>query len=131
MRTKPLLFAVALALGSSAPAFAGSDTTGKAAESTNSRTAPQVLGTGQTAPVTSDSGAPVTSGTTVYSAPADTRVMRSDDAREHALRGDDDASERAARNARATEEEEHGGLRNRMHDKKDRARAKAGLGHDD
>jgi len=165
MRTKPLLIAVALALGSSAPAFAGStDGTNKAAENTNSRTAPQVLGSGAdrttpvyaaspdgsnkaaddtnsrtapqvlgpgSAPIATDSAAPVVPGTTVYRAPADTRVMRSDDVREHALRNDDDASERAARKARATEEEEHGGLRNGMHDKKDRARERAGVGRDD
>ena len=128
MRTKPLLFAVTLALGSSAPAFAGSDgITVTRGENTNSLTAPDLLAPG--GPVTS--GPVVVDGATVYSAPADTRVMRSDDVREHALRRDDDASERAARNARATEEEEHGGLRNRMHDAKDRARQRAGMGPDD
>ena len=79
-------------------------------------------------------------------AAANAKVYRSDDAAEHAYRShdagehayrdddkgehayrDDDARERAERNARATSEEEHGGLRNRLKDKKAQVREKLGM----
>ena len=124
MKNRSFLLAASLAFA--IPAFAeGTGTTAlDPANNTNSRTAPQVLLHGdRTEPAT----APVVTDTR----PMNDRAVRSDDAREHAIRSDDDASERAARKARARPEEEHGGLRNRMHDKKDRARERVGAGRDD
>jgi hypothetical protein len=57
-------------------------------------------------------------------------AYRNDDDAEHAYR-DDDARERAERNARATSEEEHGGLRNRLNEKKAEVRNRLGMQPDD
>lgn len=127
-RAKPLMFAVALALGTSVPAFA--QTGGSAASdnggATNTRTSPAVTAPAPSStPVYSADHAPVVSGGASTSVGTTTTV----DA--NALPADDDARERAARQARSTSDEEHGGLRNRIHDKKDQAREKLGMGPDD
>ncbi len=128
-RAKPLIFAVAMALGASVPAFAQSS--GSAASdnggSTNTKTSPVVTAPAPSStPVYSADHAPVVSGGASTSVGTTTSVDAS-----AALPADDDAHERAARQARSTSEEEHGGLRNRIHDKKDQAREKLGMGPDD
>lgn len=110
---KPWLFTAALAVGFAAPAF-GQGGAGTSGGNTDSTMAPEAA----TAPVTSGSGAP---------------VMRGSAYDEHtavpgtASRRDEDALEREQRSATTTPEEEHGGLRNRLHQKKDRAREKLGM----
>jgi len=146
---KPLMIAIAFALGASAPAFAQST----AADNTNSRTAPAAVAPGPvngtaSTPVMSGSSTPVVSGSAAVAPIPDAdeehggvrNRLRDHDANERnaAAAGtagtpatSDDARERAERAATTTSEEEHGGLRNQLHQKKDRARAKVGMRPDD
>jgi len=117
-RAKPFVAAVALAVGASVPALAQT----KIDNTMNpSLTPPAVV-----APeVTTSTGAPVI---TTY--PADTTVRSTTTTTTtRTTARDEDARERAARVK--TEEEEHGGMRNRAKAKKERTREKMGLGHDD
>jgi len=118
MGSKPLIIAAALALGASGAALAGG-----AAEGATSAYP------GQPSVVAAPLPDPA------YRADED--AYRGDDARDRAARDEaledeaaDDASERAERAARTSQEEEHGGLRNWFHDKKDEARRELDMAPD-
>lgn len=118
-RAKPLFIAIALALGASAPAFAQSS--GDSGGNTNAKTTPPASAPTQLqgAPVTDTTGHMYSTQPTVVAPAPDSTATMSEDARE-----------RAQRSATTTSEEEHGGLRNRVKSKKERAREKLGLGPD-
>ena len=143
---KPLFIAVALTLGVSAPAFADNGGSGGNTNSTvqapglgplpvyGAQPAPSTTGQMYSTQPTVVAPAPDTvvvtpapNSTVIAPAPGTTVVTPAPAATPPMS---DDARERAGRAATTSSEEEHGGTRNRIHSKKDRAREKAGLGPD-
>ncbi|MEP7207606.1 MAG: hypothetical protein ABI920_11745 [Casimicrobiaceae bacterium] len=138
-RSKPLIVAVALALGASTAAFAQTET--RVYGNTDSIASPATMthrsmeeehGGMRNRMMRGDSGlrgyADNTNSLIAPASPTDTSAYA--DAHGRVVGNgamSDDARERAARAARVTPDEEHGGLRNWLKDKKASVRAKLGM----
>lgn len=139
-KCKPIVVAIAVALGASTAAFAQSETriygnTGTTtAYGSGARSMDEEHGGFRNRVMNRESGVRgAADNTNSFIAPASPDYASRDGyAAEHdrAWRERDaaeDVRERAVRDARATSEEEHGGTRNWIKDKKDRAREKLGM----